>query len=140
MYLCGNGGSAANALHLANDWLAAGVRVQPLVADVATLTMLANDYGYEHIFSRQLRVLGQRGDVLVVLSGSGNSPNIKQVLACAIELGIESWAIVGGGEAAIMANHVILTPGDMQACEEEQLRIGHTVADHLKVGLTSLRG
>lgn len=140
MYLCGNGGSAANALHLANDWLAAGVRAHALVADVATLTAIANDYGYEAVFSRQIGVLAQPGDVLVVLSGSGNSQNILNALHEAHLHGMETWAIVGGGKARTVARHVIVTPDNMQHAEEEQLTVGHIVTAHLQARLASVRG
>ena len=93
VYLCGNGGSAANAIHIANDLVSVGIRAHPLTADVATLTAIANDYGYEFVFSRQLAVFAQRGDLLIVLSGSGNSENILQALASAKHLGIPSIAI-----------------------------------------------
>ena len=84
---CGNGGSAGNAIHLANDFIygaglgyGKGLRVEALSANPAVLTCLANDIGYENIFSEQIRVKGNVGDVLIVLSGSGNSPNILKVL------------------------------------------------------------
>lgn len=83
LYICGNGGSAANAIHLANDYLYGiskedgfGMRVTALTANPSVLTCLANDIAYDQIFSAQLKVLANPGDLLLVLSGSGNSPNI----------------------------------------------------------------
>ena len=87
VFLCGNGGSAGNAVHLANDFLygiskirGSGLRVHALPANTAVLTCLANDEGYDSIYSLQLAVQARAGDVLVVLSGSGNSANILKAL------------------------------------------------------------
>ena len=83
MFFCGNGGRAGNAIHLANDFLYGiakrpdgGLRVNALSANPAVITCLANDIGYDRIYFEQLSVLANPGDVLIVLSGSGNSPNI----------------------------------------------------------------
>ena len=80
VFLCGNGGSAGNAIHLANDLLygvakktGGGIRVQALSANTAVMTCLGNDVGYDHIFSEQLAVQAQSGDVLIALSGSGRA-------------------------------------------------------------------
>ena len=88
VFLCGNGGSAANAIHLANDYLYGigghdrilGMRVQALPANPAVFTCLANDINYEQVFAEQLAVFGRPGDLLIVFSGSGNSANIQAVL------------------------------------------------------------
>ena len=87
LYLCGNGGSAGNAIHLANDFLygvgqdlVPGIKVEALSGNPSVLTCLANDIGYEEIFSQQLKVKAQPKDVLVILSGSGNSPNVIRAL------------------------------------------------------------
>src|SRR6266850_2465442 len=94
VFLCGNGGSAGNAIHLANDFLygisrqkGSALRVTALPANSSVLTCLANDEGYDQIFSLQLAVLANRGDVLIALSGSGNSPNIVKVLEQARQMG-----------------------------------------------------
>ena len=86
VFLCGNGGSAGNAIHLANDFLygiakrtGAGLKVQALSANQSVMTCLANDIDYASIYSEQLAVLAEAEDLLVVLSGSGNSPNILRV-------------------------------------------------------------
>src|SRR5690242_18542450 len=80
VFICGNGGSAANALHFANDLMCGisrperrGLRVMALTADSSVMTCLANDLAYKDIFSKQIEVLGSYGDILIVLSGSGNS-------------------------------------------------------------------
>lgn len=135
--LCGNGGSAANANHWAIDLLygagrngRGGLRAHSLSANTAVTTCLANDTGYENIFAGQLRVLASPGDVLLALSGSGNSPNILRALDEAAALGMESWAIVGfdGGAALAKAQHHIHFPvHNMQAAEDLQTILCHMV-------------
>ena len=135
VFLCGNGGSAGNALHIVNDFFygitkkrGPGLRVQALPANVSLLTCLANDEGYASIFSEQLATLASPGDVLIVLSGSGNSPNILEALACAKKMAVESFAILGfsGGKAKSMADHALhFAVDDMQISEDLQLIIGH---------------
>jgi D-sedoheptulose 7-phosphate isomerase len=87
IYFCGNGGSAGNAVHLANDFLygagvknGIGLRVESLSANTSIITCLANDIGYDQIYAEQLRVKANKGDVLIALSGSGNSPTIIKAL------------------------------------------------------------
>lgn len=141
VFLCGNGGSAGNAIHLANDFLygiskqaGSGLRVSALSANPAVLTCLANDEGYDTIFATQLSVQANRGDILVVLSGSGNSPNILKALATARELGVKSYAILGysGGKAKAMTDVPIhFAVDDMQISEDLQLVVGHMVMQWL---------
>ena len=141
VFLCGNGGSAANAVHLANDFLygidkpaGRGLRVTALSANPAVLTCLANDVGYAEVFARQLTVLARRGDILIVLSGSGNSPNIVRALEIARELGLTSFAILGysGGKSLQLADHPIhFAVDDMQVAEDLQMIVGHMVMQRL---------
>lgn len=141
LFICGNGGSAANAIHLANDFLygidkpsGRGLRVTALAANSAVLTCLANDIAYAEIYAQQLTVLARRGDVLVVLSGSGNSPNIVRALEQGRELGLTTFAILGysGGRARSLADHPIHFPvDDMQVAEDLQMMVGHMVMQRL---------
>lgn len=141
VFLCGNGGSAANAIHLANDLLygvdkpaGRGLRVTALPANTAVLTCLGNDIAYEDIFSQQLSALAEPGDVLLVFSGSGNSPNILKALTRARELGVTSFALLGytGGRARELADHPIHFPvHDMQIAEDLQMMVGHMVTQWL---------
>ncbi len=141
LFICGNGGSAGNAIHLANDFLygiskrkGSALRVTALPANSSVLTCLANDEGYDKIFSLQLAALGQPGDVLIVLSGSGNSPNIVQALEQAREMGMKSYAILGysGGRAKDLADMALHFPiDDMQIAEDLQLVVGHMVMQQL---------
>ena len=139
VFICGNGGSAANALHLANDFhygigacgpgpKVAGLRVEALPANIGILTCLANDTGYENVYSHQLITKANQGDLLIVLSGSGNSPNVVNALITGRELGMRSSAIVAfsGGRCKELADQVIHFPiNDMQIAEDTQLIIGH---------------
>jgi D-sedoheptulose 7-phosphate isomerase len=135
VFLCGNGGSAGNAVHLANDFLygisrqfGSGVRVCALSANSSILTCLANDCGYDAVFSMQLAVQGSAGDVLIALSGSGNSPNIINAIEQAKTMGIKTFAILGydGGKARSLADVAIhFDVHDMQISEDLQLIVGH---------------
>ncbi|MCW7463003.1 SIS domain-containing protein [Leptospira limi] len=135
VFFCGNGGSAGNAIHLANDFNygidkknGIGLRVEALPANAAVITCLANDEGYDSIFSQQLEVKADPGDVLIVLSGSGNSPNVVKALEVGNRLGMVTYAILGfsGGKCKKIAKHPIHFPiDDMQISEDLQVIVGH---------------
>lgn len=135
VFICGNGGSAANAIHWANDFLypiaksgGKGMKMTALPANVSVLTCLANDIGYEKIFSTQLATEGEPGDLLIVLSGSGNSPNIIKALEQAKLSKMKSFAVLGftGGECKDLADVALHFPiDDMQVVEDLQLIVGH---------------
>ena len=129
VYIAGNGGSAANAVHIANDLISCGIRAYPLTGDVATLTAIANDFGYENIFSHQIKVFGEKGDLLIVLSGSGRSENIVNAINMAKSLSMDTFSIVGefndAPPAAILASRCIKFGKTMQEAEEKQLVLGH---------------
>jgi D-sedoheptulose 7-phosphate isomerase len=135
VYLCGNGGSAGNAIHLANDLLfgvarkkRGGMRVEALSANPSVLTCLANDLGYDQIFAHQIEVKGDVDDVLIVLSGSGNSPNVVKALETANAKGMKTFAVLGysGGRCKEVAQHAIhFAVDDMQIAEDMQLVVGH---------------
>ena len=141
VFLCGNGGSAANAINLANDFLygvakadGRGLRVTALTANCAVMTCLGNDIGYADIFAQQLSVLAEPGDLLLTFSGSGNSPNIVKALERARELNMTSYAILGysGGKCLTLADHPIHFPvDDMQVAEDLQVMIGHMLMQEL---------
>lgn len=141
VFLCGNGGSAGNAVHLANDFLygiskthGSGLRVHALSANTAVITCLANDEGYDSIFSLQLAVQAREGDLLIALSGSGNSPNILKALEQAKKMKVRTCAILGysGGKAKAMADMPIhFAVDDMQIAEDMQLVVGHMIMQWL---------
>ena len=139
IYVCGNGGSGANALHIANDLhygigkigpedSSPGMKVEALSGNIAIVTCLANDEGYENIYSKQLENKGEKNDILIVLSGSGNSENVVRGIQKANELGMISYAITAfdGGKCARIAHKSIhIKAHDMQIAEDVQLIIGH---------------
>lgn len=141
VFVAGNGGSAANANHMVNDYVypisktpGKGMRMRSLCANPAVVTCLANDEGYENIFSAQLPILAEPGDVLLALSGSGNSPNILRLLETAREIGVTSFAILGftGGKAKNLADHVLHFPGDdMQVAEDLQMVVSNMIVQYL---------
>jgi D-sedoheptulose 7-phosphate isomerase len=141
VFLAGNGGSGGNANHLANDFLypvsksaGSGLRVHSLAANPAVMTCLANDEGYERVFSMQLAVMAREGDVLIVLSGSGNSPNILAALEEAKAIGMTSYAMLGfsGGKAKALADVPIhFRVDDMQIAEDAQMIVGHMLLQWL---------
>lgn len=137
VFFIGNGGSAATASHFAND-LAFGTndyenpfRVISLTDNIPVLTALGNDFGYEEIFVRQLRVLGRPGDVLVGISASGNSPNLIRAFDYANSAGIKTVAITAfdGGKMRTMAAEGIHVPTG--AKEYGPAEDAHMVLDHL---------
>lgn len=135
VFICGNGGSAGNAMHLANDFLYGvdpaadqAIAVEALSSNSSILTCLGNDIGYDKIFSHQLKVKAKANDILIVLSGSGNSPNILNALDEACKRSMKSVAILGydGGKAKKMCDLAIHFPvDDMQIAEDLQLVVGH---------------
>lgn len=134
VFICGNGGSAGNANHLANDFLygvnpgGKALDVESLSANSAVMTCLANDTGYDNIYAQQLISKAKADDVLIVLSGSGNSGNIVAALVQAKQLGMKTAAILGysGGKAKTLSDLVIhFAIDDMQIAEDMQLVVGH---------------
>jgi D-sedoheptulose 7-phosphate isomerase len=116
---CGNGGSAADAQHFAAELLNRFEMERPPLAavalstDTSTLTSIANDYAYDQVFAKQVRALGRRGDALLAISTSGNSPNVVEAIKVAHELGVRVVALTGrdGGKMAAMIH-----AGDVHIC------------------------
>jgi len=140
LLFCGNGGSAATVEHIATEYLVRFQREREplpaiaLTAGSALLTAAANDFGYDQVFVRSLRALGRAGDLLIVHSTSGASPNCLAAARTAREIGLRTVALTGasGGELAGLADLAILAPADATATIQEiHLAIEHAVADHL---------
>jgi D-sedoheptulose 7-phosphate isomerase len=140
VFLCGNGGSATNANHLAIDLLyginpnGEGIKTYSLCSNESTLTCLANDTGYENIFSKQLKTLGRKNDLIICLSGSGNSKNILKVLNDAKKIGIKTHGLFGfdGGSCkSLVDNCIHFRINDMQVAEDFQMIIGHILTNFL---------
>jgi D-sedoheptulose 7-phosphate isomerase len=142
IYFCGNGGSAGNAIHLANDFIygaglknGGGLRTEALSANTAILTCLANDIGYDNIYSEQIKIKGNSGDILVILSGSGNSPNVVNAIKTGNAIGMKTFAILGfsGGLCKEIVQYPIhFEVDDMQIAEDIQLVVGHICMQWLR--------
>lgn len=131
---CGNGGSAADAQHLAAELVGRYLRERPSLAGIAlttdssALTAIGNDYGFDQVFARQLRGLGRKGDVLVAISTSGNSPNVLAAIAAAREIGIAVVGLTGagGGAMADLCDLCLRVPHDRtNRIQEMHIAIGH---------------
>jgi D-sedoheptulose 7-phosphate isomerase len=144
IFICGNGGSAATASHIAED-LALGpkkrghaaFRTVALTDNVSNITAIGNDEGYDLVFVRQLENLFEPGDIVVGISASGNSPNVIKALEYANANGGISVALTGfdGGQMRKIANqclHVASGPGEYEPIEDAHLIIGHMVASYFK--------
>lgn len=141
VFIFGNGGSAGNAIHLANDFIfgiskkfGSGLRIYALPSNISVVTCLANDIGYENIFEYQLSLMSDSGDIVIALSGSGNSPNIVKALEYAAKNKLQSFAILGfsGGESLSIVDTPIHIPvNDMQISEDLQIIIGHMLMQYL---------
>ena len=142
VYFIGNGGSAATASHFAND-LSIGTnsyakpfRVVSLTDNQAIITAIGNDFGYEEVFVRQLRVLGRPGDVLVAISASGNSPNLIRAMEYAAGANIKTVAITAfdGGRMKQIADdgvHVPTAPKEYGPAEDAHMVLDHLVGSYL---------
>src|SRR5271168_3406107 len=140
LMLCGNGGSAADAQHLAAEFVSVltqsflrpGLPAIALTTDSSILTASANDFGFEGIFARQVQALGRPGDVLLSLSTSGNSENVIRAICYAREHGIFTIVLTGeaGGKMAALADLAIRVPSSVTAhIQESHLMIGHILCD-----------
>jgi len=138
--LCGNGGSAADAQHLAAELmvrLRSNCRDFPLPAialstDTSILTACANDFGFENIFSRQIQALGKKGDCLIVISTSGNSENIILAAKQARKLGIKIIGFLGkdGGKLKKLVDYPFLVPSkNVPRIQETHITVGHIVLE-----------
>lgn len=141
---CGNGGSAADSQHLAAELMGRYLKDRKplpalaLTVDTSALTAIANDYGYEDVFARQLRGLGTKGDVLVGLSTSGNSPNVLKAASVAREMGIKVVALTGGngGKLATTADITINVPANMtNNIQEMHIAIGHMLCGFVEAAV-----
>ena len=143
LLLAGNGGSAADAQHLAGELLSrlnydrAPTAAIALTTDSSVLTAIGNDYGYERVFERQVRGLGQKGDVLLAISTSGRSPNILRAIAAARDLGLVTIGLTGrtGGEMTALCDLCLHAPSDSTPLVQQI----HITAGHVICGLVEER-
>lgn len=149
LFFCGNGGSAADAQHLAAEYVVRlGKERQALAAlaltvDSSVLTAGANDYGFERVFARQIEALGREGDLLFLHSTSGESENLLAAAEAARRRGVSTVALLaaGGGRLRGRVDRVLLIPtDDPQLAQEAHLALGHEICARVEVGLQSLVG
>jgi D-sedoheptulose 7-phosphate isomerase len=136
----GNGGSAADAQHLAAEFVNRFQIERPplaaiaLTTDTSVLTSIGNDYHFDDIFSKQIRALGKKGDIAWGLSTSGNSPNVVKAVKTAQKIGIATLCMTGrGGELAKCADLVFAVPSDTTArIQETHITLGHILCELLE--------
>jgi D-sedoheptulose 7-phosphate isomerase len=138
LFFCGNGGSAADAQHLATEYVVRYTRKRrayPAVAlttDTSLLTAAGNDFGFEEIFARQVEALAKPGDLLIIHTTSGNSPNVIRAAEAARAKKVEVLAMSakGGGKLKALATHCVVIPTDQtDRAQELQLCIQHVICD-----------
>lgn len=138
IFFCGNGGSAADAQHLAAELSGrfyfdrAPLPAEALHCNTSYLTAIANDYGFEHVYERLIRGNGKKGDVLVGLSTSGNSLNITKAFETAKKLDITTIAFTGenGGKLKEVADYILQIPStDTPRIQEAHILIGHIICE-----------
>lgn len=136
--LFGNGGSATDAAHLAAEFVGrydrerAPLPALALATDIAAITCIANDYGYDELFARQVRAHGHKGDVAIAISTSGNSPNVLNGIAAARDCGLITIAWTGGtgGKLAGLADHAFIVPSTVTArIQESHITLGHVLCE-----------
>ena len=136
IYFCGNGGSAADAQHLAAEFSGRfykdrkALPAEALHCNTSYLTAVANDYGYDVVYARLMEGIGNKGDVLVGLSTSGNSTNILRAFEVAREKGIITVGFTGtdGGKMKDLSDHLINIPsGDTPRIQESHIMLGHII-------------
>lgn len=138
LMFCGNGGSAADAQHLATEYVVRfrrngrALAALALTTDSSLLTAAANDLGFEQVFARQVEALGRRGDLLFLHSTSGNSPNLLEAARAARRCGVRTVALLarGGGPLRELVDRAIVLPvEDAAHAQELQIAIGHAICD-----------
>jgi len=146
LLICGNGGSAADSSHMAAEMIVrltgernrASLPAISLTADTSILTAAGNDFGFEHIFARQIEGLGQRGDMLLVISTSGNSANLISAVEAAREKRMLIAALLGGdgGKIAPLADKKLIIPhSSVQRIQEEQIFLIHLLVELIESDL-----
>jgi D-sedoheptulose 7-phosphate isomerase len=140
----GNGGSAADAQHIATELSIRFKKNRPAIAAIAlttdssALTAAGNDLGFEQIFARQVEAVGRRGDVAIGISTSGKSPNVLAALRQARAMGVVTIGLTGGngGELAAVADHLLVVPsGTTARIQEMHISLGHMLCGALEIEL-----
>jgi D-sedoheptulose 7-phosphate isomerase len=144
LLIIGNGGSAADAQHIAAEIVGRYKQDRPayaaiaLTTDTSALTAIANDYGFEQVFARQVAGLGSRGDVLLALSTSGRSPNILAALRTARDRGLVTIGFTGSNGEALgtLCDHLLVAPSDdTPVIQQIHLAVAHGICDEIEQAL-----
>ena len=144
IYIAGNGGSAADAQHLAAEFVSKLARdrdplpAEALTVDSSILTAIGNDYGFERVFSRQLAGKASAADVFLGITTSGRSPNILRALEQCRAMGVSSLIFTGGdgGPAALLADHCVIAPGNLTSTiQEVHIVLAHTLCESVEVAI-----
>jgi D-sedoheptulose 7-phosphate isomerase len=144
LFFCGNGGSAADAQHMATEYVVRYMRnrrAYPAVAlttDTSLLTAAGNDFGFDHIFERQVEALAKKGDLLIIHSTSGNSPNVVLAAEAAKKKGVQvlSFSARDGGKLRGVSDHSVIIPTQRtDRAQELHLCIEHIICDYVERSL-----
>lgn len=142
LFLCGNGGSAADAQHIATEFVSRFYKERPamnaeaLTVNTSTLTAIGNDYSYERVFARQLEAKAKQGDMLIAISTSGTSKNVLEALRYAKKQGIKTVLLMGDHEVPELkdiCDYVVKVPSKITPrIQEAHIFIGHTIAEYVE--------
>ena len=144
LYIAGNGGSAADAQHLAAEFVSklardrAPLPAEALTTDSSIITAIGNDYGYDEIFARQLAGKARKVDVFLGITTSGQSPNILKALTTARAMGVPSIVFCGrdGGQAVPLADHCVIVPGtETSTIQELHIVLAHTLCESVEAAM-----
>ena len=136
--LFGNGGSATDAAHIAAEFVGrykrerAPLPAMALATDIAAITCISNDYGFDELFARQVRAHGEKGDIAIAISTSGNSPNVLKGVAAARECGLTTigWTGGSGGKLGALVDHSFVVPSSVTArIQETHITLGHVLCE-----------
>lgn len=148
IFWCGNGGSAADSQHLAADLVCRFIsdriplKSVALTTDSSILTAISNDYSFDKIFARQLIALGRKGDILIAISTSGNSRNIKEAVLTANNIGVKTIGLLGkdgGNSAALFSQKLIIPSNSTARIQEVHILIGHLIIDLIEKNLNLIK-
>lgn len=145
--LCGNGGSASDSIHISSELVGKfeknrkAIPSISLSSNISNLTAIANDFGFEHIFSRQIEAIGKKGDLLIAISTSGNSQNILNAINCAKLNGLTVVAMTGedGGKISEIDCITLKAPSSNVArIQEMHILVGHIISKYIEENINSL--
>ena len=146
LHLCGNGGSAADAQHIAAEFSGRyllsrkGINAEALHANSSAMTAISNDFGFDNVYARLLEAKGAQGDMLIAISTSGNSPNVLKAAQMAHEIGIDTLALTGANDSKLsnIAKYCIQVPSEFTPTIQEcHIMLGHIICHTVEVQLSA---